>query len=153
MVACWLYAGVGDTPALVIIIEPPRTTGTVAATANTSGRIIYSGLAPRLPSTFMSTANSPDAPALNEMLRIMDVATAARRQSELIEQQFDVTKAREVLREKLLSSSSVTGEQLTPEQVDAAIEWYYRNLYAFREPPPSWSLTFAHLYVDRWRWL
>jgi hypothetical protein len=99
------------------------------------------------------SAPSVDEPSLGEMLRIMDVCTALRRESEFVDQQFDSDKARAILREKLLHSAEVTGEQLSEEQVDIAIQWYYHNLHTFHEPPPTLSLTLARAYVHRNYWL
>ena len=90
-----------------------------------------------------------DALSLPEMLRIMDVATALRLDRELVEEQlnFDELKAR--LRARMIEAAKVTGEEVTPEEVDTAIERYYQQAYTFQEPPWSLQLVLAHLYVRR----
>jgi hypothetical protein len=99
-----------------------------------------------------STSAGPDPLkdlGLAEMMRIMDVATALRQDRELVEEQlnFDQLKAR--LRDKLTAAAKVTGEQVSDAEVDAAIEQYYSNLHAFREPPHDFRITLARLWVRR----
>ena len=91
----------------------------------------------------------PDSLSVPEMLRIMDVATALRQDRELVEEQLDVEKLKERLKERMLAASKVTGEPVTPEEVDAAIRQYYAGLYTFREPKLGFSVALAHLWVRR----
>ena len=51
--------------------------------------------------------------------------------------------------QRLLSAAEVTGERVTPEEVDVAIERYYDSLYAYSEPPPGVGTVLAHAYVRR----
>ncbi|MFO0951155.1 MAG: DUF6384 family protein [Isosphaeraceae bacterium] len=100
----------------------------------------------------MSTANTPRAETLSvaEMLRIMDVATALRQDRELVEEQLNLDALKAKLREKMFAAAKVTGENVSQEEVDAAVDQYYARLYAFHEPPMSLPLALAHLYVRRW---
>lgn len=91
----------------------------------------------------------PDSLSVPEMLRIMDVATALRQDRELVEEQLNVEALKERLKERMLEAAKVTGESVTPEEVDAAIRQYYSGLYSFREPKPSLSVALAHLWVRR----
>ena len=84
-----------------------------------------------------------------EMLRIMDVATALRQGRELVEEQLNRDQLRPLLREKILSAAKVTGEDVSPEEVEVAIDRYFASLYTFEEPPPSLKRTLAYLYVSR----
>ena len=91
----------------------------------------------------------PDSLSVPEMLRIMDVATALRQDRELVEEQLNVEELKERLKERMLAASKVTGESVTPEEVDAAIRQYYASLYSFREPKLGLSVALAHLWVRR----
>jgi len=83
------------------------------------------------------------------MMQIMDVASSLRKEEEVARQQFDFQQTRDNLKQKLLRTAALTGEKLTSEQVEAAINWYYEKLHQFQEPPISLSLYLAHLYVRR----
>jgi hypothetical protein len=91
----------------------------------------------------------PDSLSVPEMLRIMDVATTLRQDRELVEEQLNVDALKERLKERMLAASKVTGESVTPEEVDAAISQYYASLYTFREPKLSFPVFLAHLWVRR----
>ena len=91
----------------------------------------------------------PDSLSVPEMLRIMDVATALRQDRELVEEQLNVEALKERLKERMLAASKVTGESVTPEEVDAAIRQYYASLYSFREPKLGVPVALAHLWVRR----
>jgi hypothetical protein len=79
----------------------------------------------------------------------MDVATALRQDRELVEQQLNRDQLKARLRERLLAGSGVTGEAVTPEEVDAAIERYFATQNTFVEPPRSFAVALANLYVRR----
>lgn len=95
------------------------------------------------------SADPAEALGLPELLRIMDVATALRQDRELVQQQLNHDDLKQRLRERLLAGSGVTGEAVTPAEVDAAIERYFQNRNTFAEPPRTFALTLAHLYVRR----
>lgn len=99
----------------------------------------------------MTEASQNDAPSMSvdEMLRVMDVATELRRQRETVEKEFAVDETKRLLRERLLAVTSITGEVITDEEIDAAINQYFSTLYKFKEPPPSFEKTLAHAYVRR----
>lgn len=98
-----------------------------------------------------STKPSPKGESLSlaEMMRIMDVATEMRTQRETIEKQFALDETKRILREKLLKTTSITGERVTEAEVDAAIESYFRTLYTYEEPKGSFAIFLARLYVRR----
>lgn len=102
--------------------------------------------------TGTGTDTIPDpaqALGLPELLRIMDVATALRQDRELVEQQLNRDELKARLRERLLAGSGVTGEKVTPEEVDAAIDRYFQNQNTFVEPPKGFEVALANLYVRR----
>ena len=87
--------------------------------------------------------------SLSEMLRIMDVATEMRSRRETVEKEFAIDETKRLLREKLLQTTEITGERVTPAEVDSAIESYFSTLYTYREPKGSFAVTLANLYVRR----
>ena len=91
----------------------------------------------------------PDEMDLEEVMRVMDVASTLRREQELVEREFNLDKTKQMLREKLIRTAELTGESLTPEQVEAAVNWYYDNLHEYEEPEKSLHWYLAHLYVAR----
>ncbi|MBC8117406.1 MAG: hypothetical protein H7062_23660, partial [Candidatus Saccharimonas sp.] len=92
---------------------------------------------------------SPPQITLDEMLRVMDVATELRKQRETVEKEFAVDETKQMLRERLLAATSITGERVSEVEVDTAITQYFDTLYTYREPPASFNKTLAHLYVRR----
>jgi len=87
--------------------------------------------------------------SLEDMTRIMDVASTLRKERTTAQKQLNLDETKALLRKKLLETTKVTGARLTPAEVDLAIEQYYDNLHTFAEPPHSFSLMLAHLYVRR----
>jgi hypothetical protein len=87
--------------------------------------------------------------SLREMSRIMDVATALRKERALVEQQFNLPQLKQQLRDRLLESARVTGDPVTAEEIDAAVDQYYDRLHEFTEPRWSWRTPLAHLWVRR----
>jgi hypothetical protein len=91
----------------------------------------------------------PEQLSLPEMIRIMDVATVLRKEQEIVEEQLNFDQIKVRLRERLLEAAKVSGEPITAEQIDAAIDDYYENLHSFEEPAWSWDVLLAHVYVHR----
>ena len=91
----------------------------------------------------------PKQLSLQEMLRIMDVATALRKEHDVVEEQLNLDQIKIRLRERLLEAAKVTGERVTPEQIDVAIENYYDKLHTFEQPKWSLSVLMANIYVRR----
>ncbi|MCU0862431.1 MAG: DUF6384 family protein [Planctomycetes bacterium] len=83
------------------------------------------------------------------MLRIMDVASALRRERETAEAQLDLATAKQRLRERLLATAEAGGEKVTPAEVDAAIEHYFAQQHRYADPPGGWKSFWAHLWVMR----
>lgn len=104
------------------------------------------------PETVSQPGNTAESLSLAETLRIMDVASALRRERELAKRALDADQVQEQLRARLQAAATVTGEAVTTAEIDAAIDHYYANLHAFREPARNLSWCLAHLYIRRW-WL
>ena len=95
--------------------------------------------------------NSPEVEemGLAEMMRVMDVATTLRQEQELVEREFNVDQTKQMLRDKLKRTAELTGEELTDEQVEAAVNWYYDNLHEYEEPKRSfkWFLAVSYTHL------
>ncbi len=87
--------------------------------------------------------------SLPELLRIMDVATALRREREKASAQLNAADARAALRQRLRATADAAGEPVTDAEIDAAIAHYYRSLYRYQDPPPSLKTFVAHAWVRR----
>ncbi len=92
---------------------------------------------------------APEDLTLHEMLRIMDVARSLREEQETVEREFSREETIALIRERLLASSEITGDTVSPEEVDAAIELYFGNLHRFPDPPGGLQYALAHLWVMR----
>jgi hypothetical protein len=99
----------------------------------------------------MAQPGSEQELSLSEMMRVMDVASELRRERQVVERVLAIDEMKERLRERLLAAARVAGEPLTPSEVDAAVEQYYANLHAYREPKRSLSWLLAHAYIRRGR--
>ncbi len=83
------------------------------------------------------------------MAQVLDVACALAESREFIQQQFDRNALREQLKQRLLAGAQAAGRTIRPEEIDQALDLYLNNLHAFKEPPWSWPVFLAHLYVRR----
>ena len=89
--------------------------------------------------------------SLNEMLRVMDVAREMGRDRVTAEKMFRRSGVREQLREKLMRSAQLSGDQVTEAEVEAAIDQYFQNQHVYRDPAPSWSRFMAYAWIWRRR--
>ncbi|QEG39801.1 DUF6384 family protein [Roseimaritima ulvae] len=89
--------------------------------------------------------------SLNEMLRVMDVAREMGRDRVTAEKMFRRSGVREQLREKLMRSAQLSGDQVTEAEVEAAIDQYFQNQHVYRDPAPSWSRFTAYAWIWRRR--
>ncbi len=81
----------------------------------------------------------------------MDVARAIRDEQLTVEQQFQIEETRAKIRERLIASAEVAGDHVTPAEVDTAIQLYFDNLNAYRDPPWGFNRLLAQMYVWRVR--
>jgi hypothetical protein len=84
-------------------------------------------------------------------MRIMDVATALRERRETVERELNRDELKMELRDKLMSAAAVVGEQVTPEEVEIAVDRYFDTMYSYQEPTRGLSIMLAHLYLRRGR--
>jgi len=94
-------------------------------------------------------ASQAEAPSLEEMGRIMDVAVALRKEREKADHQLNLPDVKEHLRQRLIDAAIVAGDTVTEEEVDAAIEQYYQNLHTYDDPPKSFSRFIASMWIKR----
>lgn len=98
----------------------------------------------------MSAARSDNTDlSLNEMLHVLDVARTLRRDQQIAESELNQAELRRGLRERLLAGAREAGDNVTPAEVDTAIQIYFENLHRYSDPPLSLTVALAHLYVRR----
>jgi len=84
-------------------------------------------------------------------LKIMDVATAVRQQREQVSKHLDIEEQKKDIIKRLKATYEVTGEKLTDEEIEAAIDSFFSGLYSFKEPEKDFSYKLAEKYIDRGR--
>lgn len=87
--------------------------------------------------------------SIAEMVRVMDVASALQRERSVAERELNREETKKLLREKLMETARLTGDPVTEDEIDAAIEHYFDNLHEFEPPKTSGESLLAHLYVMR----
>ncbi|MFH1072179.1 MAG: DUF6384 family protein [Nanoarchaeota archaeon] len=101
-----------------------------------------------MPSAGTPSGISKGEPRIQELVAIMEKASELRRQDEEIKRFLD-DEVKTEIKERIYATAKETGEQLTDEYVDAAVDWVYDQLDRFKEPKPGFRKTLATLYVDR----
>jgi hypothetical protein len=86
---------------------------------------------------------------LQETLRVMDVAREMRQQRETAEEMFRQDDIRKNLRDKLMRTARMTGDDVTEAEIDAAISQYMETLHTYEDPAPGMSSFMAHCWI--WR--
>jgi len=86
---------------------------------------------------------------LAETLRVLEVARGMRQDRAEAEVALARNEIRELLRKRLMDAAAITGDQLTESDVDAAIQQYFSTQHAYSDPPFSFSVFLAHVYVRR----
>ncbi|GEM_PF-1416089 len=103
--------------------------------------------------TTARTSTGADAPVteltLVETLRVLEVAREMQKERSVAEQALARNQLREVLKIRLLNAAVVTGDKVTEADVDAAIAQYFARLHTYEDPPMSFAVFLAHLYVRR----
>ena len=86
---------------------------------------------------------------LEETLRVMDVAREMRDQRQQAEEMFRRDDIRANLRDKLLRTARMSGDDVTEAEIDAAIGQYMETLHRYEDPESGFSSFVAHCWV--WR--
>ncbi|TWT77990.1 hypothetical protein Pla123a_17890 [Posidoniimonas polymericola] len=97
----------------------------------------------------LSSVAREEQMTIAEMTRLMDVAAAIRKERLTAEQQLNIDETKQLLRERLLETARITGDPVTEQEIDAAIDAYYERRHEFTPPEPGMETLLASLYVRR----
>lgn len=86
---------------------------------------------------------------LEETLRVMDVARELRDQRQQAEEMFRRDDIRANLRDKLLRTARMSGDDVTEAEIDTAIAQYMETLHRYEDPESGLSSFVAHCWI--WR--
>ena len=84
-----------------------------------------------------------------ETLRVLEVARGLRQEREVAEVALARDEIRSLMRKRLMDAAVITGDKITESDVDAAIEQYFATQHTYQDPPMSFSVLLAHLWVRR----
>lgn len=87
--------------------------------------------------------------SLQETLRVMDVAREMRDQRERAEEMFRRDDIKSALREKLMRTARMSGDNVTEAEIDAAIQQYMATLHTYEEPKSGLKNFVAHCWILR----
>jgi hypothetical protein len=88
---------------------------------------------------------------LQETLRVMDVAREMRENRQSAEEMFRRDDLRAALRDKLVRTARMSGDDVTEAEIDAAIGQFMDRQHTFQPAQPGFSNVMAHLWVWRAR--
>ncbi len=88
---------------------------------------------------------------LQETLRVMDVARESRERRETAEEMFRRDDLRVQLRDKLMRTARMSGDNVSEAEIDAAIAQYFDKLHTYQDPEPGFKRFMAHCWVWRGR--
>jgi hypothetical protein len=81
----------------------------------------------------------------------MDVARELRERRETAEEMFRRDDLRNQLRDKLVRTARMSGDNVTEAEIDAAIGQYFETLHTYQDPEPGMQRFLAHCWVWRGR--
>ncbi|MEM6979146.1 MAG: DUF6384 family protein, partial [Planctomycetota bacterium] len=84
-----------------------------------------------------------------ESLRVMDVARELRDRRVTAEEMFRQENVRIELREKLLATARLSGDDVSEAEIDLAIEQHLANLHTYTPPASGVKNFIAHCWI--WR--
>lgn len=90
---------------------------------------------------------------LVETLRVLEVARGLRQEREVAEVALARDEIRTLMRKRLMDAANITGDKITEADVDAAIEQYFATQHLYADPPGSFSVVLAHLWVRRFAFI
>ena len=90
-----------------------------------------------------------ELPSVEELVRVLDVASEVKRKKETLDRLWDGQTARDELRATLIDAASMTDEPLSDAQADAAVDWYYDRLHRFKAPPAGLKTKLFRAYARR----
>lgn len=86
---------------------------------------------------------------LVETLRVLEVARGLRQEREVAEVALARDEIRSLMRKRLMDAALITGDKITEADVDAAIEQYFATQHTYNDPPFSFLVALAHLWIRR----
>ena len=86
---------------------------------------------------------------LVETLRVLEVARGLRQEREVAEVALARAEIRTLMRKRLMDAALITGDKITEADVDAAIEQYFATQHTYNDPPFSFRVALAHLWIRR----
>jgi len=89
--------------------------------------------------------------SLQETLRVMDVAREMRDQRETAEEMFRRDDLRNQLRDKLVRTAHMSGDNVTEAEIELAIEQFFETVHSYNDPPSGLKSVMAHCWVWRGR--
>ena len=89
--------------------------------------------------------------SLQETLRVMDVAREMRDQRETAEEMFRRDDLRTQLRDKLVRTARMSGDDVTEAEIELAIEQFFESVHSYEDPQPGFQSLLAHCWVYRGR--
>jgi hypothetical protein len=89
--------------------------------------------------------------SLQETLRVMDVAREMRDQRETAEEMFRRDDLRLQLRDKLVRTARMSGDNVTEAEIELAIEQFFDSAHSYQDPQPGMKSLLAHCWVWRGR--
>ncbi len=81
----------------------------------------------------------------------MDVAREMRDQRETAEEMFVRDDLRAKLRDKLVRTARLSGDNVTEAEIEAAITQYFESLHKYNEPEGGMKRFLAHCWIWRGR--
>ena len=87
---------------------------------------------------------------LVETLRVLEVARGLRQEREMAEVALARDEVRTLMRKRLMDAAVITGDKITESDVDAAIEQYFATQHTYQDPPMSFGVLLAHVWIRRY---
>lgn len=82
---------------------------------------------------------------------MMDVAREMRDQRETAEEMFRRDDLRTQLRDRLVRTAHMSGDNVTEEEIELAIEQFFESVHSYQDPQLSMKSILAHCWVRRGR--
>ena len=86
---------------------------------------------------------------LVETLRVLEVARGLQQEREVATVALARDQIRSLMRKRLMDAAAITGDKITEADIDAAIEQYFATQNTYADPPWSFSIAMAHLWIRR----
>ena len=86
---------------------------------------------------------------LAETLRVLEVARGLRQEREVAEVALLRDEIRTLMQKRLMEAAAITGDKITEADVDAAIQNYFETQHTYSDPPFSFSVLLAKIWIRR----